>query len=66
MSLHDEIIDLMNEKQSSYMEGFDVGLANGKAKREKLIETLKKIKRDIFEPDKITIHIERGLASMDN
>ena len=39
-------------------------LADWKAEREKLIGVLGKIKRDIFEPDKITIHIERILAEM--
>ena len=32
--------------------------------REKLIGALEKIRRDILEPDKITIHIERGLAEV--
>ena len=35
-----------------------------KAEREKLIGALGRIKRDIYEPDKITIHIERVLAEV--
>jgi len=38
--------------------------ADWEAERDKLIGALGKIKRDICEPDKITIHIERVLAEV--
>ena len=50
MSIHNEVIDLMNENTKL------------KAEREKLIGALFKIKRDIYEPDKIYIHLSRALG----
>ena len=54
-----ELAGPLSDAKKSYAVNM---LADWQADREKLIGTLFKIKRDIYEPDKIYIHLSRALG----